>query len=36
THQYARVFEFMAGHYGVPLVGAYAPPGYDEEQQQQE
>ncbi|GJU08121.1 hypothetical protein Tco_1124551, partial [Tanacetum coccineum] len=36
SDRYARVFEFMAGHYGVPLVGAYAPPGYDEEQQQQE
>ncbi|GKD28270.1 hypothetical protein Tco_1239048, partial [Tanacetum coccineum] len=31
----AGVFEFMAGHYGVPLVGDYSPPGYDEEQQQQ-
>ncbi|GJR95012.1 hypothetical protein Tco_0267186 [Tanacetum coccineum] len=36
SDMYAGVFEFMARHYGVPLDGAYAPPGYDEEQQQQE
>ncbi|GKC18951.1 hypothetical protein Tco_1021101 [Tanacetum coccineum] len=32
-NRYAGVFEYMAGHYEVPLARAYAPPGYDEEQQ---
>ncbi|GJZ09567.1 hypothetical protein Tco_0543850 [Tanacetum coccineum] len=36
SDRYVRVFEFMAGHYGVLLDGAYAPPGYDDEEQQQE
>ncbi|GJS89056.1 hypothetical protein Tco_0771692 [Tanacetum coccineum] len=36
TDRYAGVFEFMAGHYGVPLQGAYVPPGYDEQQEDQE
>ncbi|GKF97559.1 hypothetical protein Tco_0293380, partial [Tanacetum coccineum] len=36
SYGYAGVFEFMAGHCEVPLDGAYAPPGYDEEQQQEE
>ncbi|GJY32470.1 putative ribonuclease H-like domain-containing protein [Tanacetum coccineum] len=34
--RYAGVFEFMVGHYGVPLQGVYAPPVYDEEPQQQD
>ncbi|GKE24427.1 hypothetical protein Tco_1435939, partial [Tanacetum coccineum] len=34
--RYAGVFEFIAGHYGVPLNEAYVPPGYDEQQHQQE
>ncbi|GJZ86115.1 hypothetical protein Tco_0657725 [Tanacetum coccineum] len=29
--RYAGVFEYMAGQHGIPLQGAYAPPGYDEE-----
>ncbi|GKE61520.1 hypothetical protein Tco_1511887 [Tanacetum coccineum] len=33
---YAGVFEHMAGHYGFTLQGEYAPPGYDEEQQDDE
>ncbi|GJS59754.1 hypothetical protein Tco_0654538 [Tanacetum coccineum] len=33
SDRYVSVFEFMAGYYGVPLDGDYAPPGYDEEQQ---
>ncbi|GJS73221.1 hypothetical protein Tco_0706062 [Tanacetum coccineum] len=32
TDRHAGIFEYMVGHYGVPLAGAYAPPGYDEEQ----
>ncbi|GJY82031.1 DNA-directed DNA polymerase [Tanacetum coccineum] len=36
TDRYAGVFEFMVGHYGVPLQGVYAPPVYDEEPQQQD
>ncbi|GJY19848.1 hypothetical protein Tco_0392414 [Tanacetum coccineum] len=32
--KYARVFEYMVGQHGVPLQGAYAPPGYHEEQQE--
>ncbi|GJX46217.1 hypothetical protein Tco_0271407 [Tanacetum coccineum] len=31
--RYAGVFEYMAGQYNVPVQGSYAPPGYDEEQQ---
>nr|GFB85540.1 hypothetical protein [Tanacetum cinerariifolium] len=34
--RYAGVFEYMAGQYNIPLKGAYAPPSYDEEEQQQE
>ncbi|GKA96330.1 hypothetical protein Tco_0818425 [Tanacetum coccineum] len=34
TDRYAGVFEYMAGHYNVPLQGDYAPPSYFEEQQQ--
>nr|GEY95003.1 hypothetical protein [Tanacetum cinerariifolium] len=33
---YASVFEYMAGYYGVPLAGDYAPLGNEEEEQQQE
>ncbi|GJU61348.1 putative RNA-directed DNA polymerase [Tanacetum coccineum] len=33
--RYARVFEYMAGQYNIPLQGAYAPPGYDEGKQQE-
>ncbi|GJV06345.1 hypothetical protein Tco_1344001 [Tanacetum coccineum] len=33
SDRYARVFEHMAGNYGVPLDGEYAPPDYDEQQQ---
>nr|GEY97735.1 hypothetical protein [Tanacetum cinerariifolium] len=33
---YASVFEYMARYYGVPLAGDYAPPGNEEEEQQQE
>ncbi|GJV97791.1 hypothetical protein Tco_1549368 [Tanacetum coccineum] len=36
SDRYAGFFEFMAGHYRVPLVGAYAPPGYDKEWQEHE
>nr|GEU61256.1 hypothetical protein [Tanacetum cinerariifolium] len=32
TDRYAGLFEHMVGHYGYTLQGAYAPPGYDEEQ----
>ncbi|GKE56444.1 hypothetical protein Tco_1495629 [Tanacetum coccineum] len=32
--RYARVFEYTAGQHGVPLQGAYAPPGYEKEQQE--
>ncbi|GKD97147.1 hypothetical protein Tco_1381044 [Tanacetum coccineum] len=32
TDRYAGVIEYMVGHYGVPLQGAYVPSGYDEEQ----
>ncbi|GKE20814.1 hypothetical protein Tco_1432326 [Tanacetum coccineum] len=32
--KYAGVFEFMVGQYGVPLRGVYTPPGYEEQQQQ--
>ncbi|GJW84580.1 hypothetical protein Tco_0157725 [Tanacetum coccineum] len=31
SDRYAGFFEFMAGHYRVPLAGAYAPPGYDKD-----
>ncbi|GJY00326.1 hypothetical protein Tco_0357344 [Tanacetum coccineum] len=33
--RYAGVFEHMAGVYDIPLLGAYNPPGYDQEQYQQ-
>ncbi|GKB69982.1 hypothetical protein Tco_0931394 [Tanacetum coccineum] len=33
--RYIGIFEYMAGHYGVPLDGAYAPLGYNEGQQKQ-
>ncbi|GJX76215.1 hypothetical protein Tco_0323026 [Tanacetum coccineum] len=33
---YVGVFEFMDAQHEVPLQGAYAPPGYDEEQHDQE
>nr|GEW04473.1 hypothetical protein [Tanacetum cinerariifolium] len=36
TDRYAGLFEHMAGHYRYTLQGAYAPPGYDEEQQDEE
>ncbi|GKG06524.1 hypothetical protein Tco_0329493, partial [Tanacetum coccineum] len=32
--RYAGVFEYMAGQHEIPLYGAYAPLGYDEEQQE--
>ncbi|GJY53691.1 hypothetical protein Tco_0445355 [Tanacetum coccineum] len=31
SNRYAFIFEYMAGQYNIPLQGAYAPPGYDEE-----
>ncbi|GJT61405.1 hypothetical protein Tco_1004938 [Tanacetum coccineum] len=34
--RYARVLEYMAGQLNVLMQGAYAPPGYDEEQQDDE
>nr|GEV15616.1 hypothetical protein [Tanacetum cinerariifolium] len=36
SDRYVGVFEYMAGQYNIPLQGAYAPPGYDEEKQQVE
>ncbi|GJV09637.1 hypothetical protein Tco_1351178, partial [Tanacetum coccineum] len=36
TDRYAGLFEHMAGHYGYTLHEAYAPPGYDEEQHDDE
>ncbi|GJT22561.1 hypothetical protein Tco_0892498 [Tanacetum coccineum] len=36
TDRYGGVFEYMARQYNIPLQGAYAPPGYDEEEQQEE
>ncbi|GJY43847.1 hypothetical protein Tco_0432060 [Tanacetum coccineum] len=36
TNRYAGLFEHMAGQYGYTLHEAYAPPGYDEEQQDDE
>ncbi|GJR30936.1 hypothetical protein Tco_1107168 [Tanacetum coccineum] len=33
SDRYASVFEFMAGHYGVPLDRNYAPLDYDKQQQ---
>ncbi|GJR77457.1 hypothetical protein Tco_0089822 [Tanacetum coccineum] len=33
SDRYAGLFEYMVGHYDVPLQGAYAPSGYDEPQQ---
>ncbi|GKC34642.1 hypothetical protein Tco_1047026 [Tanacetum coccineum] len=35
TDRYADVFEYMAGHYNVPLQGDYAPPSYDVEQDEE-
>ncbi|GJW35362.1 retrotransposon ORF1 [Tanacetum coccineum] len=32
SDRYDGVFEYMVGHYGVPLIGPYAPLGYDEQQ----
>ncbi|GKC19766.1 hypothetical protein Tco_1021916, partial [Tanacetum coccineum] len=32
--RYVGVFEYMVGQHEVPLHGAYAPPRYDEEQQE--
>ncbi|GJW49653.1 hypothetical protein Tco_0091004 [Tanacetum coccineum] len=34
--RHAELFEHMAGHYRYTMQGAYAPPGYDEEQQDDE
>ncbi|GKA61902.1 hypothetical protein Tco_0761421 [Tanacetum coccineum] len=36
SDRYAGLFEYMDGHYDVPLQGAYAPHGYDEPQQHQQ
>ncbi|GJY81780.1 hypothetical protein Tco_0494531 [Tanacetum coccineum] len=36
TAWYAGLFKHMVGHYGYTLQGAYAPRGYDEEQQDDE
>ncbi|GJW94900.1 hypothetical protein Tco_0174572 [Tanacetum coccineum] len=36
TNRYAGLFEHMAGHYGYTLQGAYTPPRYDEEQQDED
>ncbi|GKB18748.1 hypothetical protein Tco_0852671 [Tanacetum coccineum] len=36
SDRYAGVFKYMAGQYNIPLQRAYAPPGYDEEKQQEE
>ncbi|GJT27279.1 hypothetical protein Tco_0907554 [Tanacetum coccineum] len=36
TDRYAGLFEYMAGHYNILVQGVYAPPGYDEEQQDDE
>ncbi|GKF37019.1 hypothetical protein Tco_0113777, partial [Tanacetum coccineum] len=36
TDRYAGFFEHIAGRYGYTLQGTYAPPGYDEEQQDDE
>nr|GEX75060.1 hypothetical protein [Tanacetum cinerariifolium] len=33
SDRYVGVFEYMAGQYNISLQGAYAPPGYDEDQQ---
>ncbi|GJU03872.1 hypothetical protein Tco_1114210 [Tanacetum coccineum] len=34
--RYVGVLEYMVGQYNVLIQGAYAPPGYDEEQQDDE
>nr|GEW59541.1 hypothetical protein [Tanacetum cinerariifolium] len=34
--KYARVFEYMARQYNIPVDGVYAPPRYGEEQQDDE
>nr|GFC04735.1 hypothetical protein [Tanacetum cinerariifolium] len=31
---YAGGFEYIVGQYNIPVHEAYAPPGYDEEQQE--
>ncbi|GJZ86439.1 hypothetical protein Tco_0658049 [Tanacetum coccineum] len=36
SDRYARFFEYMAGQDNISLQGGYVPPGYDEEQQQEE
>nr|GEX43601.1 hypothetical protein [Tanacetum cinerariifolium] len=36
TNRYVGLFEHIAGHYGYTLQGAYAPPIYDKEQQDDE
>ncbi|GJU18346.1 hypothetical protein Tco_1146312 [Tanacetum coccineum] len=36
TNRCAELFEHVAGHYGYTMQGAYAPPGYDEKQQDDE
>ncbi|GKF08323.1 hypothetical protein Tco_0042547 [Tanacetum coccineum] len=36
TDRYDGLFEHMAGHYGYKIQDAYAPPGYDKEQQDDE
>ncbi|GJT94207.1 hypothetical protein Tco_1083052 [Tanacetum coccineum] len=36
TDNYAGVFEFMAGHYEMPLHGVYVPPSYKEQQHEDE
>ncbi|GJU95872.1 putative reverse transcriptase domain-containing protein [Tanacetum coccineum] len=33
TDKYASVFEHLAGHYGIPLQGPYAPPSYEDHQE---
>ncbi|GJR45380.1 hypothetical protein Tco_1313483 [Tanacetum coccineum] len=33
TDRYASVFEHLAGHYGIPLQGPYAPPSYEDHQE---
>ncbi|GJR50642.1 DNA-directed DNA polymerase [Tanacetum coccineum] len=34
TDRYARLFEYMAGQYQSPLQGDYAPPSYDEDNEE--
>ncbi|GJW95318.1 gag-pol polyprotein [Tanacetum coccineum] len=35
SDRYVGLFEYMAGHYNVPLQGDYAPPSYDEKQDEE-